>query len=259
LIRLSLITFAGVGGVRHNGRERVIGMQRARRLASVAAVATLAVAGLSACRSAPDVAAYVGSAKITEARVSAVFNDAKAKAAAGAQAAPLQRQDVVDTLVGLDVMQVIAKQKGVTATDVPADQVAQSLGLRADAEYVGLYKQYRGLLAAVSNGVAPAKPSTADLKDVYKRLTSAGGNPQGQTFQQFQSGISAQDQQTLSTNIGLRNSLRPQVAKLNTVVNPDYTTPQLPLVSLQDAQGKEVPLVVLPLVPDANQVPVVAR
>jgi hypothetical protein len=232
-------------------------MQRARRLVSVAAVAALAVTGLSACRSAPDVAAYVGSTKITEARVSSVFNDAKAKAAAGAQ--PIKRQDVVDTLVGLDVMQVIAKQKGVTATAVPADQVAQSLGLQADAEYVALYSQYRGLLAAVSKDVQPAKPSTADLKDVFQRLSDAGGNPNGQTFQQFQSGISAQDQQTLQQNIGLRNALRPQVAKLNTVVNPDYTTPQLPLVSLQDAQGKEVPLVVLPLVPPANQVPVVDR
>jgi hypothetical protein len=234
-------------------------MQRARRLASVAAVAALAVTGLSACRSAPDVAAYVGSGKITEARVGQVYNDAKAKVAAGAQAAPIARQDVVDTLVGLDVMQEIAKKKGVTPTAVPADQVAQSLGLRADAEYVGLYSQYRGLLAAVSTGVQPAKPSTADLKDVFKRLSDAGGNPDGQTFQQFQTNISAQDQQTLQQNIGLRNALQPQVAKLNTVVNPVYTTPQLPLVSLQNAQGKEVPLVVLSLVPAANQVPVVDR
>jgi hypothetical protein len=234
-------------------------MQRARRLASVAALAALAVTGLSACRSAPDVAAYVGSAKITEARVSHVFDDAKAKVAAGAQAAPIARQDVVDTLVGLDVMQVIAKEKGVSPAAVPADQVAQSLGLRADAEYVALYSQYRGLLAAVSKDVQPATPSTADLRDVYKRLTAAGGNPDGQTFQQFQSNISAQDQQTLQQNIGLRNALAPQVEKLDTVVNPGYTTPQLPLVSLQDAQGKEVPLVVLPLVPAANQVPVVDR
>ena len=45
-------------------------MQRVRRLASVAVVATLAVTGLSACRSAPDVAVYFGStAQISVAEV----------------------------------------------------------------------------------------------------------------------------------------------------------------------------------------------
>ena len=92
-----------------------------------------------------------------------------------------------------------------------------------------------------------------------RAIGADGGNPNGQTFQKFRSNITAQDQQTLQQNIGLRNALTPQVEKLDTVVNPEYTTPQLPLVSLQDAQGKEVPLVVLPLVPAANQVPVVDR
>jgi hypothetical protein len=223
-------------------------MYRARRLAAVA-VAALAVTGLSACRAAPDVAAYVGSAKITEARVGHLVDEAKSKRAAGTQAAPVTRQNVVDTLVGLDVMQEIAKQKGITPTAVPVDQLAQSLGLAADSEFVALSVRYRGLLSAVSSGAKPAAPTEADLRDVYNRLTAAGGNPNGQTFQQFAGSISAQDQQTLQQNIGLRNELAPQIAKLNTVVNPKYTAPQLPLVSLQDAQGKDVPLVVVSFAP----------
>jgi hypothetical protein len=156
---------------------------------------------------------------------------------------------VVDTLVGLDVMKEIAQQKSITPTAVPVDQLAQSLGLAADSEFVALSVQYRGLLGAVSTGAKPATPTEADMRDVYNRLTAAGGNPQGQTFQQFASGISAQDQQTLQQNIGLRNELEPQIAKLKTVVNPKYTAPQLPLVSLQDAQGKNVPLVVVSFAP----------
>jgi hypothetical protein len=223
-------------------------MYRARRLAAVA-VAALAVTGLSACRSAPDVAAYVGSAKITEARVGHLVDEAKSKRTAGTQVPAPSRQDVVDTLVGLDVLQDIAKQKGITPTAVPVDQLAQSLGLAADSEYVAISVQYRGLLGAVSSGAKPATPTEADLRDVFNRLTAAGGNPNGQTFEQFAGSISAQDQQTLQQNIGLRNELEPQIAKLNTVVNPKYSAPQLPLVSLQDAQGKNVPLVVVSFAP----------
>jgi hypothetical protein len=223
-------------------------MYRARRFAAVA-VAAFAVTGLSACRSAPDVAAYVGSAKITEAQVGHLVSEASGKRTAGTQVPAPTRQDVVDTLVGLDVMKEIAKQKSLTPTAVPVDQLAQSLGLAATSEYVALSVQYRGLLGAVSSGAKPATPTEADMRDVYNRLTAAGGNPQGQTFQQFASGISAQDQQTLQQNIGLRNELQPQIAKLKTVVNPKYTAPQLPLVSLQDAQGNNVPLVVVSFAP----------
>jgi hypothetical protein len=223
-------------------------MYRARRFAAVA-VAALAVTGLSACRSEPDVAAYVGADKITEARVDHLVDEAKSKRAAGTQAPAVTRQDVVDTLVGLDVMQEIAKQRGITPTAVPVDQLAQSLGLAADSEYVALSVQYRGLLSAVSSGAKPATPTEADMRDVYNRLTAAGGNPNGQTFEQFAGSISGQDQQTLQQNIGLRNDLEPQIAKLNTVVNPKYNAPQLPLVSLQDAQGKDVPLVIVSFAP----------
>jgi len=224
-------------------------MQRARRLASVAVVAALAVTALSACRSDPEVAAYVGAQRITEDRVSQVLADAKSKVAGTAQAAPITRQDVLTTLVGLDVMQEIAKQRNLSPTTVPVDQVAQSLGLRADSTYVALFTEYRGLLSAISTGAKPATPTQADLRDVYNKLTAAGGNPQNQTFQQFTTGISAQDQQTLQQNIGLRNDLEAQIAKLKTVINPRYTAPELPLVSLQDAQGKQVPLVTLSFVP----------
>ena len=244
-----MIRLPGVGGMRRDGRERVMAMQRARRLASVAVAAALAVSGLAACRSAPNVAAYVGQARITEDRVSEVLDQAqqnKVTAAQGQQAPPeIKRQDVVDTLVGLDVMREIAKQRGLTATPLNAADVAQSVGLKTGAEYVALYSEYRGLLNAAGTGGKPAQPTEADLRDVYNRLTAGGANPNGASFEQFASSISQEDQQTLAQNIGLRNDLEPQIAKLNAVVNPKYTAPELPLVSAQGADGRELPLVVL--------------
>jgi hypothetical protein len=235
-------------------------MHRARRLATVALAASLAVAGLAGCRSAPSVAAYVGQNRISEDRVSAVYEEARANAvtaAAGQEAPAIKRQDVVDTLVGLDVLREIARQRGLSPTALNADQVAQAIGVKANAEYVRLYSEYRGLLNAVGSGAKPAQPTAADLRDVYNRLTAGGANPNGATFEQFSTGISDTDKQTLAQNIGLRNDLQPQIAKLNTVVNPRYSAPELPLVSTQGADGQELPLVVLSFAPSQGTPPVV--
>jgi hypothetical protein len=228
-------------------------MQLVRRFATVALTAAVAVAGLAGCRSAPSVAAYVGQGRISEDRVSNVLDEARDEAitpAAGQQGPPaIKRQDVVDTLVGLDVMREIARQRGLTPTALDAAQVAQAIGVKTDAEYVRLYSEYRGLLNAVGAGAKPAQPTEADLRDVYNRLTAGGGNPNGGSFEQFSTGISEQDRQTLAQNIGLRNDLQPQITKLNTVVNPKYSAPELPLVSARGADGQELPLVVLSFAP----------
>jgi hypothetical protein len=226
-------------------------MHVVRRLA--VAVAILSVAGLAGCRSAPSVAAYVGQGRISEDRVSAVLDEARANtitpSAGQPRADALKRQDVVDTLVGLDVMREIARQRSLSPTALDAAQVSQGIGIKANAEYVRLYSEYRGLLNAVGAGAKPAQPTEADLRDVYNRLTAGGANPNSASFEQFSTGISAQDRQTLAQNVGLRNDLQPQIAKLNTVVNPKYSTPELPLVSTQGPDGQELPLVVLSFAP----------
>ena len=235
-------------------------MHRARRFASVAVTAALAVAGLSACRSAPDVAAYVGQNTITEQRVTDVLTGAQANQATAAQGQPgsaISRQDVVDTLVGLDVMRELARLHKVSPTTINPSQVAQSLGLNAQAEYVALFTEYRGLLNALSTGVKPAQPTQADLRDVYDRLTKGGANPDRASFGEFTSGLAQQDQQTLAQNIGLRNQLEPEIDKLATKVNPKYHSPELPLVSTQTSDGTVLPLVVLSLAPAEAQPPVV--
>ena len=248
--------YPGVGHASRHERERVMRMYPARRLASVAVSAALAVAGLSACRSAPDVAAYVGRTRITEQRVSDVLKGAQANQVPAQQAA-VSRQDVVETLIGLDVMRALARQHGVSATAIDRGRVAQALGVNARSEYVALYTEYRGLLNALSAGVEPAQPTQADIRDVYDRLTKGGANPNGASFEQFAGSLAPRDQDTLSQNIGLRNRLQPEIQKLNTTVNPRYRSPELPLVSAQGGDGTELPLVVLKLAPAKSEPPVV--
>ena len=133
-------------------------MQRARRFASIAVVASLAVAGLSACRSEPSVAAYVGdSGRITEARVQEVWDDARkalteataaqpaadaAGPAAGPAAMPISRADIAPTLVSADVLAQTAQRQNVTLPGtLPLGDYATQLRLPQSAEYVRLYAE----------------------------------------------------------------------------------------------------------------------
>src|SRR5690242_8237679 len=101
-------------------------MQRARRFASMAVVTSLALAGLTACRSGPAVAAYVGDTRITEDRVEQIWADARAVVAAsppvvdpatGAErkaTLPITRADVVEVLVGRELLDRVAAEQNMT-------------------------------------------------------------------------------------------------------------------------------------------------
>jgi hypothetical protein len=244
-------------------------MQRARRLASTAVVAVLAVSGLSACRNAPDVAAYVGNTTISEDRVNAIFDDAKKKLAAsvaqvGAEqsadpaAAPAQdpqlsidKADVLMTLVGLDALRRIAEEKKIAPVALQAGQAAQEVNLPPDAEFVKVYGDYRAYLGAFAQSLGASlqsvQPTEADLRDVYTRLKNGGAiGAEGDTsFENFVKTLPEQDAQVLQQNIGLRNALNTEVQKINTTVNPRYGAAELPLVQFRNAQGTATPLILL--------------
>src|SRR6185436_8473030 len=140
----------GPGVTDHIDREKVMTMQRSRRLASMAVVACLAVAGLSACRSESSVAAYIGDTRTTEKRVQAVWDDARAALGGDAAVMPISRTDVVNVLVGADLMKrVAARHNAEVPPNLPFDEFATRLRLPAKAEYVQLYTQYYALVYAV--------------------------------------------------------------------------------------------------------------
>ena len=240
-------------------------MQRARRLASTAVVAFLAVAGLSACQQEPDVAAYVGDTTISEDRVDGIYDQVRDELTAARDQAqsqneasgastepvapvklPIKQQDVVNTLLTVDVLQRAAKAHNVQPAETPTiDQVAQARSYSPQWEYTKLYTDTYRLRTALIAAVKPATLTEADLRDVYQRLTSGGAADASTTFEQFQSGLSPENKTLLEQYVALRNDLEQVVAKAKVKLNPRYGAQQVTLLSAQSGEGKEVPLVVL--------------
>jgi len=256
-----MIRYQGVDGVRHIGRERVNGMQRARRLASTAVVAVLAVAGLSACRADPGVAAYVGAGEtIPEAEVARVYDQAYDELTAAREEAqqknttgasgeaippvemPFKQRDVLNALLTIDVLEQAAAAKGVQAANEPTvEQIAQGSSYSPTWEYTGLYARTFQLRAALLPKVRPAPLTDADLRPVYDALV-AGGASDPTPYEQFKSQLSEENKQALQQSIGLRNELAAIIAEEDIKTNPRYGDQQLVLLSAQ-AGNANVPLV----------------
>jgi hypothetical protein len=242
-------------------------MQRARRLASVAVVASLAVTGLSACRNSPDTAAYIGSGssatKVSQSQVDDVYDDARAKTTGPATAADgtvtkptkVTKQEIVSALIGLDVLRKYGAENNIKPEAFPAESVAKSIFLSADAKYVPIYAEFQGYLEAIAAKAKPVQISEADVRDVYNRLRAGGSLPETATFESFAGGLGQQYQQILSQRITLSKALQPVAAKLDIDVNPRYS-PWFTVLETQSPAGTPIPIVVVPVGADDSAVPV---
>jgi hypothetical protein len=237
-------------------------MLGARRLTSVVLTASLAVAGLSACRAQPDVAVYFGDTRqITEAQVQDVWDNAhkllerqagqEAQGAAAGPSAtpgpvrmPITRTDIVRVLLLRDVAHRVAAQQGVTApADVDPASIASSAHLPADSDYVRLSAEVSALLNALNEKAANApKPSEDVLHDAYDALV-AGGATQAKSFDEFTKGLSPDDTALLGQAAQLRNEIKAVTDPLNIKVNPRYPEFNLGLVSFRNSAGEPSPLV----------------
>jgi hypothetical protein len=271
-----MIRFPGVGGVRRNGRERVIGMQRVRRLASVAVVATLAVTGLAACRSAQDVAVYFGSgSEISAAEVQRVYDDARTKLTAAQEAAnqsgqeagaaaeapatvqvPISGPDVVSAMVSRDVATRVAQQRNVALpAQLPLDEVAQSLGLPADTEYVRLYTEARLLFNLLLQNASAGPADDAAVRHVFDVFEATGAMQPGLTYEQFRSQVSPQALETLGKAGNVRNDVQAQLDELDVTVNPRYASSEIAVYTEPGPDNKPLSLVSVPLA-GTNSAPV---
>jgi hypothetical protein len=237
-------------------------MQRARRLASVAVAATLAVAGLSACRSEPSVAAYVGSQdRITESRVQQIWDDARrsvssappaaegAPAGAPAGTLPITRTDVVRTLLSVDVLREVAKRENVTLPgDLSLPEYASALRLPPEAEYVRLFAESDTLLKLLRQNAqnAPA-PTDDDLRQVFDVLVENQQVAPGSTFEQFKTALPPQNMQLVQSAAAVRNEITEVAGPMRIKVNPRYQPLGIPVLEFQTQNGELRPLVVAPL------------
>jgi hypothetical protein len=242
-------------------------MQRARRLASVAVIATLAVSGLSACRSAPDVAVYFGSTEqISVAEVERILDDARDKLTAAQAAAlkdrpaesappvrlPITASDVVGALVSREVGKSLAPGKPAQGGTPDLNALGQLTGLPADAEYVKLYSDGYGTIAGIAQNAKPGKATEEDLRFAYEASREAGEVAPQVTFESWKEGLSPQSLEVLGLGIAARDALRDQVKKLDIEVNPRFSAADIDVFAVGTEKQRLLALVVLPLVDPAT-------
>jgi hypothetical protein len=246
-------------------------MQRARRLASVAVVATLAVTGLSACRSQPDVAVYFGSAAaISVADVQRVVDDARSKLTAAQQEAengqqavaqapvrvPFTGPDVVSALVSRDVVTRIARQRNVVLpATLPLAEAGQGLGLPPDTEYVRLFTETRLLFNQLLQNATPQQASDADVRAVFEVFEATGAMQPGLTYEQFRSQVSPEAIQTLGRAVAVKRDVQAQLDQLRVRVNPRYGASEVAVYTEPGPNNEPLSLVAVPLA-DTDGAPV---
>jgi hypothetical protein len=249
-------------------------MQRARRLASVAVVAAVAVTGLSACRSQPDVAAYLAAGNISVARVQQVYNDARDKQAAVVAAAakspspaptdpaapsklPVTPDIVLDTLVSHQVLTTLAQRHNVQIPgSLPLADYASLLGLPADSEYVKLYVEVDGLQFALNKAGQGGPLTDSDLRDILARLKALKLADPAATMQQFTASLTDDNKKVLGTAIALRNEVRDEVNQQHLRLNPRYQTFEIPVFTQRSQAGAAQILVAQPVGNKKASVPV---
>ncbi len=265
-----MICLPGPGDMGHKQRERVNAMQRARRLASIAVVASLTVAGLTACRSEPSVAAYVGNtSRVTEKRVQEIWDNASAELAKAAAdqpqasgapvAMPITRAEIVRTLVSNDVLGEVAEREGVALpADVPLGDYATQIRLPQTADYVRLYAESDTLLRQLRTKVQASAPDAGDddLREVFDVLVSSQEVPAATTFEQFKTQLPAENLALVKTAVAVRKEVAQVTDGMNITVNPRYAPLGIPVLEFQTQNGELRPLVIVPLGDTDNDSPV---
>lgn len=231
-------------------------MQRARRLASAVVVASLGVAGLSGCQTAPSVAAYLGPlGTVTESRVQAVWDDAHDALAQQAKGkpvtVPVTRTQIVQTLVLDKVFDQVAAAHGLTANTDQIDQIASGLKVPASTQFVQLFAHWNSLYAQLQAAAQNApEPSDADLKAVFDALHSNGVISADETFEQFKASLSSGDNsndQLLRSATATRDEITQVVRPLHIKVNPRYQPLSLSLLTINTQSGAQKDLISVPL------------
>ncbi|MFV2087122.1 hypothetical protein [Micromonospora sp. LOL_021] len=209
-------------------------MQRVRRLASITAIALLGVAALSACRSQPGVAAYVGDEQYTEEQVTSVIDDLSDRLGeqAGQQGAPPlpTRQQVVSALVLAEVCAQLDVPGG--AQPISPDQ----FGLPPESEYAQTAAQAWTCITGLQAG-GQVQPTQEELFDLVEKGRAAGVIPDDVTDEEAAGQL---DGEQLRSSLAARDVVADAVAEQDVTVNPRYRPLEFPVLSFQAPQGNVI-------------------
>ena len=201
-------------------------MQRARRVALLAALAVLGAASLAGCRTQPTVAAYLGDSKITEARVERIINEVRSELPAGQLG--MYRQLVVSWLIGGNLASRINRDRGYPTLQPSYEELAAQAQPKVPAhvgnkpqltELAKIFGDWNAAGGTLLAKVKPAPLSEADKHAIFDRVAASGRLRPGTTYEQVADQI---DQPENGPFVGLRNELRDAAKGVHLSVNPRY-------------------------------------
>jgi hypothetical protein len=221
-------------------------MMRGRLRLVIAVVALLAVAGLSACRASPAVAAYVGDLEISEEQVTGLVTDVRtsfeseletelqglADRLTEEQLADFRtrgadeidtrlegiRSQVVEMMILTEAGRRHAEANGLTIPPPDPAPLAADLRLDEDHPYVSLFAEFISVMGTLSANSTPGQPSEADQREVFENLR-VDGQQLPQPFEEVQRFLTAE---ALGSAVGLRDLLVQVVGEAEVTVNPRY-------------------------------------
>jgi hypothetical protein len=223
-------------------------MQRVRRLSLVAVLAVAGLFGMSACRSQPNVAAYVGDKVITVDQVDAVADEYLAQNPQAKSATGFMRQRVLSMMVFVEVAKRYAEEKhlGALAQDPAADVAAQG-SLWPGYDTLDLTATlYESLL---SNAVNQSQMSDDDYREVAR--TMAGQPVNDEVLAQLRPIL--QRAQGLPLAVSLRKEIDGKIGGYRIDVNPRYQSLDFIMFIVQMPDGRNYPAVKVTLDPGRDQ------
>jgi hypothetical protein len=252
-------------------------MLRVRRFVLLAVLTLSGGIALTACQSAPGLAAQVGGVRLTDERVEEIveqidntllsqdqerIDSAGTPPAGETVAAPRGlpsgvfgdvRQDIVEFTVFNELARVYVQEKGLTWTPPDYAQASQQVGLAPQRAPDGttvfkpsvvLYADTVSYHQLLSSSAQRAEPTEADLRDAYNRALAAGAIDPAISFEQVRGELRQLDQ--MQTGVWLRNELAGVAERIGVTVNPRYRPLEIATGSLAQQSGQVI-LVALPL------------
>ena len=196
-----------------------------RRLLAATIAGVFALAGASACREQPTVAAYVGDVQLSNAQVERIVDEFK-DANFREQHAGDIREAVVSDFVLNEVGRRIATERNVPIQAPNLSQyqdMAQQDKVPLDSEFVRLVADADATMQALASISTPAAPTEADQREVYDSvLADAKAQGQGAGFPSFDQVKAQIDSPDMRSAFAVRPLLRDGVKKYDVVVNPRY-------------------------------------
>jgi hypothetical protein len=191
-----------------------------RRFTTAVVLGALVAVSLASCRSAPNVAAYVGSTRFTEAEVDKLVKGA---------GTGVTRELVVETLVLDQTCKNFATEKGFKPNTANGEQAARQEPITQDSAFAKVRKSMWSCIYGAPQ--ATGEPSEEDLRYAYQSLTDLGLLKPGTTFEQISPQL-AQDQQ-MAGSLAFRRVWLDAAARQHISVNPRYRALTYQLVSYQ--------------------------